>query len=61
MAGARGGVAAPGARGAMIGRREVWREPGGRAPWWFLAPVLAFTGIFLALPLAFSVWLAFTR
>ena len=45
----------------MIRRREVWREPGGRAPWWFLAPVLAFTAVFLALPVAFSVWLAFTR
>ena len=38
-----------------------WRRPGGNAPYWFLAPLFAFTAIFLALPLGFSVWLAFTR
>ena len=43
----------------MSARRD-WR-PGGSAPYWFLAPLLAFTAVFLVLPLGFSVWLAFTR
>jgi multiple sugar transport system permease protein len=34
---------------------------GGAAPWVFLAPLLAFTAVFFALPLGFSVWLGFTR
>ena len=33
----------------------------GRAPWLFLAPLLAYTGVFLVLPLGFSLYLAFTR
>jgi multiple sugar transport system permease protein len=36
-------------------------RPGGAAPYWFLAPLFAFTALFLALPLGFSVYLAFTR
>ncbi|WP_308917729.1 sugar ABC transporter permease [Jannaschia sp. LMIT008] len=36
-------------------------RPGGNAPYWFLAPLFAFTGLFLVLPLGFSVYLAFTR
>ena len=43
----------------MSARRD-WR-PGGSAPYWFLAPLFAFTAVFLVLPLGFSVWLAFTR
>ena len=43
----------------MSARRD-WR-PGGSAPYWFLAPLFAFTAIFLILPLGFSVYLAFTR
>ena len=43
----------------MSARRD-WR-PGGSAPYWFLAPLFAFTVVFLVLPLLFSVWLAFTR
>ena len=35
--------------------------PGGDAPYWFLAPMMLYAGIFLVLPLAFSVYLAFTR
>jgi multiple sugar transport system permease protein len=34
---------------------------GGCAPYWFLAPLFVFTGIFLVLPLGFSIYLAFTR
>ena len=36
-------------------------RPVGRAPWLFLAPLLTYTGVFLILPLGFSVYLAFTR
>ena len=44
----------------MSARRGLGR-PGGNAPYWFLAPLFAFTAIFLILPLGFSVYLAFTR
>ena len=44
-----------------MARRDVWKGPGGNAPHWFLAPVYLYTALFLALPLAFSVYLAFTR
>ncbi len=33
----------------------------GAAPWVFLAPLLVFAAVFLALPLGFSVYLSFTR
>ena len=44
-----------------MARRDVWRRPEGRAPHWFLAPVYLYTAVFLALPLVFSVSLAFNR
>ena len=42
-------------------RRQVWSGQGGNAPHWFLTPVYLYTAIFLALPLVFSVYLAFNR